>query len=54
MESIIQVTDKTEQSDSQNVAIILKLTKGKIKAFFLNIFKNILKLFCVYPFFYES
>gem|GEM_PF-4769692 len=32
----------------------LKLTTEKIKAFFQVFFKNILKIFCVYPFFYES
>jgi hypothetical protein len=54
MESIINFAVRNKLIDSKNEVKIIKLSMEEINEFFLNIFKNILKLFCVYPFFYKS
>ncbi len=54
MDSTIHFSEKNKLNNSKNNVKKIKLNKGKVKVFFPNIFKNILKLFCVYPFFYES
>lgn len=39
---------------SKSLTKTLSLAKEKIKEFLHSIFKSILKIFCVYAFFYES
>lgn len=39
---------------SQDVFLKINLIYNKSKLFTTNVFQNVLKIFCIYPFFYES